>query len=84
MDVNSKEYRHMMAQIPLELIHKTQAAKEIQMNVVEKIRERTEQSIRAPQKALAQSYEGHNGTYGADGRKTHIPQVEAKRVDIQA
>jgi hypothetical protein len=84
MDVNSPEYRHMMAQIPLELIHKTQAAKEIQMNVVEKIRERTEQSIRAPQKALAQSYEGHNGTYGADGRKTHIPQVEAKRVDIQA
>ena len=80
MDVNSPEYRHMMAQIPLELIHKTQAAKEIQMNVVEKIRERTEQSI----KASAQSYEGHNGTYGADGRKTHIPQVEAKRVDIQA
>jgi len=84
MNVNSPEYRHMMAQIPLELIHKTQAAKEIQMNVVENIRNRTAQMVKAPQEALAQSYDGHSGTYGPDGRKTHIPQVEAKGVDIQA
>ena len=84
MNVNSPEYRHMMAQIPLELIHKTQAAKEIQMNVVENIHNRTAQMVKAPQEALAQSYDGHSGTYGPDGRKTHIPQVEAKGVDIQA
>ena len=60
MNVNSPEYRHMMAQIPLELIHKTQAAKEIQMNVVENIRNRTAQMVKAPQEALAQSYDGHS------------------------
>jgi len=84
MEVKGPGYSHHYATQPLELIVKTQAAKEQQMNIVENIRRRTEQSIKAPQKALAQSYEGHNGTYGADGRKTHIPQVEAKRVDIKA
>ena len=83
-EINGPGFSHHYATQPLELIVKTQAAKDIQMNVVEKIRERTEQSIKAPQKALAQSYEGHNGTYGADSRKTHMTQVEAKKVDIQA
>jgi hypothetical protein len=84
MNVNSPEYRHMMAQIPLELIHKTQAAKEIQMNVVENIRNRTAQMVKAPQEALAQSYDGHAGTYGSNGKKTHIPQFSPQKVDVSA
>ena len=84
MEVKGPGYSHHYATQPLKLIVKTQAAKELQMNIAENTRRRVEQSIKAPQKALAQSYEGHNGTYGADGRKTQIPQVEAKKVDIQA
>jgi len=48
---------------------------------VEQIRRRTS-TIQESQKALGNSYEGHSGTYGPDGKKMHIPQV--KSVDIQA
>jgi len=57
---------------------------------VEQIRRRTHAVVSESYKALGNSYEGHSGTYGADGRKMHIPQVEAvqgkppKSVDIQA
>ena len=53
------------------------------------IRDRTS-TIQESQKALGNSYEGHSGTYGPDGKKMHIPQVEAvpgkppKSIDIQA
>jgi hypothetical protein len=56
---------------------------------VEQIRRRTS-IIQESHKALGNSYEGHAGTYGSDGKKMHIPQVEAvqgkppKSVDIQA
>ena len=56
---------------------------------MEQIRRRTS-TIQESQKAIGNSYEGHAGTYGADGRKMHIPQVEAvegkppKSVDIKA
>jgi len=83
-EINGPGFSHHYATQPLELIVKTQAAKDIQMNVVENIRRRTAQMVKAPQEALAQSYDGHSGTYGPDGRKTHIPRVEAKGVDIQA
>ena len=90
MKIQGPAYAQMhMAQQPLELIIKTQLAKQHQQQIVEQIRRRTS-IIQESQKALGNSYEGHSGTYGADGRKTHIPQVEAiqgkppKSVDIQA
>ena len=90
MKIQGPAYAQMyMAQQPLELIIKTQLAKQQQQQVVEQIRHRTS-IVQESQKALGNSYEGHAGTYGADGRKTHIPQVEAvqgkppKSIDIQA
>ena len=86
MDIKGPAYSHNYASQPMELIVKTQAAKELQMNIVEQTRRRTELTVRQPQKALANSYEGHAGTYGADGKKMHIPQVEGvkpKSIDIQ-
>ena len=92
MNVDGPGFSHHYATQPLELIVKTQAAKDMQMQVVENIRNRTQQSVRAPHKALGNSYDGHAGTYGADGKKMHIPHVEAtdtarkvkKSVDIMA
>ena len=90
MKIQGPAYAQMhMAQQPLELIIKTQLAKQHQQQIVDQIRRRTS-IIQESQKALGNSYEGHSGTYGADGRKMHIPQVEMvqgkppKSVDIQA
>ncbi len=90
MKIQGPAYAQMhMAQQPLELIIKTQLAKQHQQQIVEQIRRRTS-IIQESQKTLGNSYEGHAGTYGADGRKMHIPQVEAvegkppKSVDIKA
>lgn len=86
MDIKGPAYSHNYASQPLELIVKTQAAKELQMNIVEQTRRRTELTVRQPQKALGNSYEGHAGTYSADGKKMHTPQVEGvkpKSIDIQ-
>ena len=82
MKIQGPAYAQMhMAQQPLELIIKTQLAKQHQQQIVEQIRHRTS-IIQESQKALGNSYEGHSGTYGSDGKKMHIPQV--KSVDIQA
>ena len=91
MKIQGPAYAQMhMAQQPLELIIKTQLAKQHQQQIVEQIRRRTHAVVSESYKALGNSYEGHSGTYGADGRKMHMPQVEAvqgkppKSVDIQA
>ena len=90
MKIQGPAYAQMYAaQQPLELIIKTQLATQQQQQVVEQIRRRTS-IIQESHKALGNSYEGHAGTYGSDGKKMHIPQVEAvqgkppKSVDIQA
>ena len=90
MKIQGPAYAQMYAaQQPLELIIKTQLATQQQQQVVEQIRRRTS-TIQESQKALGNSYEGHAGTYGSDGKKMHIPQVEAvpgkppKSIDIQA
>ena len=90
MKIQGPAYAQMYAaQQPLELIIKTQLATQQQQQVVEQIRRRTS-TIQESQKAIGNSYEDHAGTYGADGRKMHIPQVEAvegkppKSVDIKA
>ena len=84
MEVNGPGFSHHYATQPLELIVKTQTAKDIQMNVVENIRNRTAQMVKAPQEALGQSYDGHAGTYGSNGKKTHIPQFSPQKVDVSA
>ena len=82
MKIQGPAYAQMhMAQQPLELIIKTQLAKQHQQQIVEQIRRRTS-TIQESQKALGNSYEGHAGTYGSDGKKMHIPQV--KSIDIKA
>tara|TARA_B110000495_G_C22956518_1_gene560450 strand:- start:562 stop:825 length:264 start_codon:yes stop_codon:yes gene_type:complete len=87
MDIKSN-YQHMMAQQPLELIHKTQMAKDFQMEQVVKQRRWVEQTTAEPHKAMRKSYEGHNGTYDAAGKVQRGPQpVEgamSKSVDVQA
>lgn len=88
MDVNSPAYQYLMAQQPLELVHKTQMAKEFYMDQAIKQRRWVEQTTAEPHKAMRKSYEGHDGTYNSAGKIQRAPtQVEgdiSKSVDIQA
>jgi len=87
MDVN-KNYEYLMAQLPLELIHKTQAAKDFQMAQVVKQRAWVAQTVVEPSKTLRQSFEGSHGTYDAGGKIKRAPEpVEGsmtKSLDVQA
>jgi len=90
MDIKSN-YHHMMAQQPLELIHKTQMAKDFQMEQVVKQRRWVQQTTAEPHKSMKKSFDDVHkgaGTYDAAGKVQRGPQpVEgamSKSVDIQA
>jgi hypothetical protein len=88
MDVGSGAYQYLMAQQPLELIHKTQIAKDFHMEQADKQKRWVEQTVSEPSKALRMSYEGHAGTYDAAGKIKRGPEpVEgpmSKSIDIEA
>ena len=86
MNVQGSKYEYMMAQQPLELIHKTQMAREFHLQEAEKAKAHLEKTVIEPQKALRASMQGHHGTYGADGKKVSVPQnaQDIKSIDIYA
>jgi len=89
MDVKGPAFSHNYASQPLELIVKTQQAKDFHMDQVDKQRRFVEQTVSDPYKMLRQSYEGSHGTYDAGGKKVSKPVFESnadnvKSVDIKA
>ena len=88
MDVNGPGFSHNYATQPLELIVKTQTAKDFHMEQADKQRRWVEQTVSEPNKALRMSYEGHAGTYDAAGKIKRGPEpVEgpmSKSIDIEA
>lgn len=82
----SMAYEYMMAQQPLELIHKTQMAKEFHLAEAEKVKAHLQKTVIEPQQALKASMQGSHGTYGSDGKKVSAPQnaQDIKSIDIYA
>tara|TARA_R100000541_G_scaffold1705_5_gene6566 strand:+ start:1747 stop:2010 length:264 start_codon:yes stop_codon:yes gene_type:complete len=87
MDIKGPGYSHHYATQPLELIVKTQAAKEIQMDLAVKQRNWVEKTVEN-HREMKQSYDAAAETYNSSGKIKSEPQpVEGstrKSVDIQA